>query len=137
MKHIIYLLIGTFLGVIFMKSEITSWYRIYEMFRFESFHMYGIIGTSVVLGIIQLQIVKRKSIKTFFKKDILLPPKKISWKRYLFGGIAFGLGWALAGACPGPIFSLIGAGFFPVLIVFLFTGIGTFIYGVLKNKLPH
>lgn len=137
MKQIIYTLIGILLGIIFMKSEITSWYRIYEMFRFESFHMFGIIGTAVLLGVLQVQWFKRKQIKSFSNNPILFTPKENSWKRYLIGGSIFGLGWALAGTCPGPIFNLIGAGFFPVIIVFSFSLLGTYLYGLLKNKLPH
>ena len=137
MKKITFIFIGILLGIIFMKSEVTSWYRIYEMFRFESFHMYGIIGTAVVLGITQVFIFKKSNAKSFYKEQIKFTPKDMSWKRYLFGGTIFGLGWALAGACPGPIFNLIGAGFFPLIIVFIFSILGTYLYGILKGKLPH
>ena len=119
------------------KSEAASWFRIYEMFRFESFHMYGIIGTALFLGVIITQSIKKFNIKSFYGEQIKFTPKNKSLYRYLLGGIIFGLGWALAGACPGPMFTLIGAGFLPILIVILFSIIGTFLYGVLKDKLPH
>jgi len=137
MKKIIYILIGTFLGIVFMKSEITSWYRIYEMFRFESFHMFGIIGTAVMLGVLQVQILKRKQSLSFYKESLSFTPKTLGWKRYLFGGILFGLGWGLAGTCPGPIFNLIGAGFLPLIIVLISSLFGTFLYGFLRDKPPH
>lgn len=137
MKIIKFLLVGILLGIIMFKSEAASWFRIYEMFRFESFHMYGIIGSTVVLGIIFIQLIKKYNIKSFYGNEIHFQPKNKSFARYILGGIIFGLGWALVGACPAPIFTLIGAGFFPVIIVFLFSILGTFLYGVLKNKLPH
>ena len=137
MKIIKFLLVGILLGIIMFKSEAASWFRIYEMFRFESFHMYGIIGSTVVLGIIFIQLIKKYNIKSFYGNEIHFQPKNKSFARYILGGIIFGLGWALVGACPAPIFTLIGAGFFPVIIVFIFSILGTFLYGVLKNKLPH
>src|SRR5699024_2009425 len=119
MKTLAYLGIGVFFGIVMMKSEAASWFRIYEMFKFGSFHMYGIIGSAVVLGIIGIQIIKKKKIKAFGNKEIELKPKKKTIIRYLLGGTIFGLGWALAGACPGPIFVLIGAGFPSLFIVLL------------------
>ena len=137
MRRLAYLLIGIFFGIVMFKSEAASWFRIYEMFRFESFHMYGIIGSALVLGMIGVQIIKKKKLKTFSGDPIYFIPKERSFKRYMFGGIIFGLGWALAGACPGPIFTLIGAGYLPILVVFAGALLGTFLYGLLKEKLPH
>lgn len=137
MKTIIYLAIGIVFGITMFKSEAASWFRIYEMFRFESFHMYGIIGVAVVLGVLINQTIKRLEIKSFSGDKINFTPKDKSISRYLIGGIIFGLGWALAGACPGPMFTLIGAGFLPILVVILFAVLGTYVYGILKDKLPH
>lgn len=120
-----------------VKSEIVSWYRIFEMFRFESFHMYGIIGSAVTLGVIGTFIIKKTKAKSIEGDIININPKKFSIPRYLFGGILFGLGWALIGACPGPMFVLLGAGYLPIVIVILSALLGTFSYGVLRNKLPH
>lgn len=119
------------------KSEAASWFRIYEMFKFDSFHMYGIIGSALTIGIVVVQLIKRFKIKSFYGQDIQFNPKTKSFSRYMYGGILFGLGWALAGACPGPMFTLIGAGYLPVLIVVTSSIFGTFLYGLLKNKLPH
>ena len=137
MKTIVYLVIGILFGITMFKSEAASWFRIYEMFRFESFHMYGIIGVSVALGILMIQFIKRKEILSVYGEKIVITPKDKGITRYLVGGIIFGLGWALAGACPGPMFTLIGAGFLPILVVIIAAVFGTFVYGVLKDKLPH
>lgn len=137
MRIISYLFIGIFFGIVMFKSEAASWFRIYEMFQFQSFHMYGIMGSALILGIIGIQIIKRKNLKSFFGKPIEFTPKDKSFSRYMYGGIIFGLGWALAGACPGPIFTLVGAGFLPILIVFVGALLGTFLYGLLRKKLPH
>ena len=137
MRSIGYLLIGIFFGIVMFKSEAASWFRIYEMFQFQSFHMYGIMGSALLLGVFGVQIIKRKNLKSFYGERISFIPKKKSFSRYMYGGIIFGLGWALAGACPGPIFTLIGAGFLPILIVFIGSLLGTFLYGLLRKKLPH
>ncbi|EZH74727.1 transporter [Aquimarina atlantica] len=137
MRSIIYLGIGIFFGIVLFKSEAASWFRIYEMFQFGSFHMYGIIGSAVGLGILITQVIKRFKIKSFYGDPITFAPKDRSFKRYMFGGILFGLGWALAGACPGPMFALLGAGYVPILIVLISSILGTLLYGVVKNKLPH
>ncbi|MDN3492175.1 DUF6691 family protein [Winogradskyella bathintestinalis] len=137
MKYITYLAIGVFFGIIMFKSEAASWFRIYEMFQFGSFHMYGIIGSAVVIGIIGVQIIKYKNIKSLSGGDISLTPKNKSVTRYLAGGIIFGLGWALAGACPGPMYVLAGAGYTSILIVIFGAIVGTFLYGLIKDKLPH
>ena len=137
MRTLIYLFIGILFGITMFKSEAASWFRIYEMFKFESFHMYGIIGSALAIGIIVVQFIQRFKIKSFYGEEIKFYPKEKSFSRYIFGGIIFGLGWALAGACPGPMFTLVGVGFFPITIVIISSIIGTFIYGLFKNKLPH
>ncbi len=137
MKNLIYIVIGFFFGVVMYKSEAASWFRIYEMFNFQSFHMYGLMGTALFFGVIGVQIIKRKKVKDINGQPIIIPNKDKSIARYLIGGIFFGLGWALAGACPGPMFVLTGAGYFPILIVILGAVLGTWIYGMLKSKLPH
>lgn len=137
MKSIIYLFIGFFFGIVMYKSEAASWFRIYEMFRFGSFHMYGVIGSALVLGIIGVRVIKAKGVKAISGAEMKLFPKNKSVARYLFGGILFGLGWALAGACPGPMFVLAGAGHTSLLIVIFGALVGTFLYGVARNRLPH
>lgn len=138
MRTLTYLFVGVLFGITMYKSEAASWFRIYEMFQFDSFHMYGIIGSSVLFGSIIFQIIKRFNFKSFFdKKEIVIPQKELRWKGYLFGGIIFGLGWALTGACPGPIFTLIGAGYMPMLLVVIASVFGTLFYGLVKDKLPH
>ena len=137
MKFIKFLLVGIVFGIIMSKAEIISWYRIYEMFRFESFHMYGIIGSAVVLGVISVQIIKKKNIKDITGAEIHLAPKNMSIPRYLIGGTLFGLGWAMTGACPGPMFVLLGKGIWAIGIVILSATFGTFLYGILRSKLPH
>lgn len=137
MKLIKFLLAGILFGIVMAKSEALSWYRIQEMFRFQSFHMYGIIGTAVMLGVIGVQLIKRMKIKDFEGNPILFPPKDRSVARYLIGGSIFGMGWALSGACPGPMVVNIGYGYLSMVIVFLFATVGTFLYGVVKDRLPH
>ena len=137
MRTLIYLIIGILFRITMYKSEAASWFRIYEMFKFDSFHMYGIIGSALVIGIIVVQSIKRFKIKSFYGENIHFNPKAKSFPRYMFGGIIFGLGWALAGACPGPMFTLVGAGYVPILIVIAASIVGTFLYGLLRDKLPH
>jgi hypothetical protein len=132
-----YLFIGIFFGIVMYKSEAASWFRIYEMFKFQSFHMYGIMGSALILGIIGVQLIKRNKLKSFFGETIQIAPKEKGIRQYLYGGIVFGLGWALAGACPGPIYTLIGAGYVSILVVLAGALLGTFIYGLLQKKLPH
>ena len=137
MKLIKYLMLGIFFGIVLTKSEVISWFRIQEMFRFQSFHMYGIIGSAVVLGAIIVQIIKRSKMKDTEGEVIDLPPKdKVFW-RYILGGTIFGLGWALTGACPGPTFALVGNGYWLFILVIFFGVVGTWIYGLVKDKLPH
>lgn len=137
MRSLSYLLIGIFFGITMFKSEAASWFRIYEMFKFDAFHMYGIIGTAVVLGVLIVQIIKRFEIKSFYGEPIVFEPKEKKVPRYIIGGFIFGLGWALAGACPGPMFTLVGAGYLPILIVIAGAVAGTWMYGLLRDKLPH
>lgn len=136
-RFIKYAIIGILFGITMFKSEAISWFRIYEMFKFQSFHMYGIIGTAVLSGVIMVQLMKRERIKGFKKRKIDFKSKKMGWKRYLFGGLIFGLGWGMGGACPGPIFVLIGGGYSIFIVFMLSAMLGTFIYGVLREKLPH
>ncbi|MUP47223.1 YeeE/YedE family protein [Gramella sp. BOM4] len=137
MKVVGYLVTGIFFGIVMFKSEAASWFRIYEMFSFDSFHMYGIIGSALVLGVLGIQLIKKKKVKDVNGEQIEFVPKERSFSRYMFGGIIFGLGWALAGACPGPIYTLIGAGYVSVIVLFLAAIFGTFVYGLLRDKLPH
>ena len=137
MRTLFYLIIGILFGITMYKSEAASWFRIYEMFRFEAFHMYGIIGTALTMGVVSTLIIKRFNIKSFYGETIKFIPKEKGFTRYILGGIIFGLGWALAGACPGPMFTLLGAGFLPISIVIIAAILGTLIYGVLREKLPH
>ncbi len=137
MKYVKFLLTGVFFGIIMTKAEIISWYRIYEMFRFESFHMYGIIGSAVILGVLMVQWMKRTQLKDIEGKTIQFNPKNQSITRYLVGGTIFGLGWALAGACPGPMFVLVGYGYLSLLLVILGAIFGTLVYGLLRPRLPH
>ncbi|WP_299119157.1 DUF6691 family protein [uncultured Winogradskyella sp.] len=136
-KYIRFLIVGIFFGIVLVKSEAVSWYRIFEMFKFQSFHMYGIIGTAVGTGIILLLISKLRKIKNTEGSFIRVPLKDRGFTRYIIGGTIFGLGWALAGACPGPMYILIGTGAFSIIIVIIAALFGTFVYGLLKDKLPH
>lgn len=132
-----YILVGILLGITLYKTEAVSWFRIYEMFNFQSFHMYGIIASAIAVGVVLVQIIKRKHLKSIEGKEIVISDKDTSWKRYIIGGFIFGLGWALAGVCPGPMFILLGSGY-TVLIVFLLAAMtGTFAYGYFRKKLPH
>ena len=136
MNYLKYLLLGTIFGFILIKAEVISWFRIQEMFRLQSFHMYGVIGSAVVIGAISILIIKKLNLKTIYGESIVFVPKKIS-KGQIYGGLLFGFGWALTGACPGPIFALIGNGA-TVIIITLFSAIaGTWVYGWLREKLPH
>ncbi|MEP3211256.1 MAG: DUF6691 family protein [Maribacter sp.] len=137
MKFLKFLFVGVFFGIILVKSEAVSWYRIFEMFKFQSFHMYGIIGSAVFLGILLLSIFKKFKVKSIEGNTINLPPKERSFIRYILGGTIFGLGWALAGACPGPMYILLGTGVSSMLLVIAAATLGTFVYGLLKNRLPH
>lgn len=132
-----YLFVGFVFGIVLTKSEAVSWYRIYEMFHFQSFHMYGIIMVAIATGVIGIKIIKRNKIKDYSGLPIEIQDKEPGNLRYWIGGIFFGLGWALVGCCPGPIFILLGAGFGSVIFVLAGALLGTFLYGLLKDKLPH
>ena len=137
MKFLKYIATGILFGVVMTKSEAISWFRIQEMFRFQSFHMFGIIGTAVLLGIAAVFLIKKFQISDRNGEPIVFNDKDPGWKKYLFGGIIFGLGWALTGACPGPIFVSIGYGYVGMVIVAIGAVLGTYLYGVLKKYLPH
>jgi len=137
MKNIKYIIPGILFGIVMTKSEAVSWFRIQEMFRFESFHMFGIIGTAVILASIMTAIIKKRKPTSLEGSEIKFVPKNMSIPRYLFGGIIFGLGWAMTGACPGPMFTIVGHGVFSILLVILSATLGTYVYGVIRSKLPH
>jgi uncharacterized membrane protein YedE/YeeE len=137
MKYLKFLFVGVFFGIVLTKSEAISWYRIYEMFKFQSFHMYGIIGSAVMTGVVLLIMAKQFKLKNAYGAVIQTPPKEKNIKSALIGGTIFGLGWALCGACPGPMYILVGTGTFSMLIVIAAALLGTFCYGLLKHKLPH
>lgn len=137
MKYLKFLLVGIFFGIVLVKSEAVSWYRIYEMFRFESFHMYGIIGSAVITGILLLWLSRKLKLKNTEGTLMKVPLKDKGFMRLILGGSIFGLGWALSGACPGPLFILLGTGVSSILITIMAAIFGTFIYGLLKDKLPH
>ncbi len=137
MRFIKYLLVGIFFGILMAKSEAFSWYRIQEMFRFQAFHMYGIIGTAVVLGAAGVWIIKKLKLSDIQGERIKFNPKEMGFWRYFLGGTIFGLGWALGGACPGPMVVSVGYGVLSMLVVFFFSIVGTFLYGEVRDRLPH
>jgi uncharacterized membrane protein YedE/YeeE len=137
MKTLKYIIPGILFGIVMTKSEAVSWFRIQEMFRFESFHMYGIIGVAVISAAIMTYFMKRRHTKNIDGNEIRFSPKQMSIPRYLIGGIIFGLGWAMTGACPGPMFTLVGHGVVSILIVIASAVFGTLVYGALRDKLPH
>ncbi len=137
-NYLKYLLAGLFFGFVLVKSEVISWFRIQEMFRFDAFHMYGIIGLGILVAMISKQLIKRYNVKDIEGKPITIPPKDPTQvKRYLAGGTLFGFGWALTGACPGPLFTLAGAGYGIILVPLASAVAGTWVYGLLRDKLPH
>ena len=131
-----YFAVGLIFGIVFVKAEVISWFRIQEMFRLQSFHMYGVIGTAVVTGMISVWLIKKFNIKTIHGETIQFHPKKFN-RGQIFGGITFGLGWAMTGACPGPLFAQIGMGVFVISVVLLSAIAGTWVYGYFREKLPH
>ncbi len=135
-SNIKYLLVGIIFGIVFIKAEIISWFRIQEMFRLQSFHMFGVIGTAVVVGIISIQIIKRLNVKTLAGEIIHIPEKTFN-KGQMYGGLIFGLGWAITGACPGPLFAQIGSGFAVITVTLLSAIAGTWLYGAVRTKMPH
>lgn len=137
MKAVKYIVAGILFGIVMTKSEVISWYRIQEMFRFQAFHMYGIIGSAVVLVMLATFLIKKYHLKSIYGQPIVFNDKKRSIPRYLIGGTMFGLGWAMTGACPGPLYVLIGHGFVAIALVLLSALFGTYVYGILRDKLPH
>jgi len=137
MRNLYFFIVGIAFGIIMIKSEAPSWFRIFEMFNFQSFHMYGIISSAIATGLIGNYLIKSFKLKDLNNNSIEYSPKENTVKRYIIGGSIFGLGWALVGACPGPMFVLFGAGFYSMIIVIISALFGTLIYGVLKDKLPH
>ncbi len=137
MKNLKYLVIGTWFGILLTKSEAVSWFRIQEMFRFQAFHMYGIIGLAVVVGMISILLIKKFKIKSLNREDINPAKKPIQFKSNLIGGFLFGLGWALTGACPGPIYALIGNGIMVFIVVLTAALVGSIVYDLIKKYLPH
>jgi len=131
-----YLFFGVFFGVVLIKSEVVSWYRIQEMFRLQSFHMFGVIGSAIVVGVISVFLIKKFKIRTIHGEEILFPVRKFN-KGHIIGGLLFGFGWALTGACPGPLFALFGYGNFIILATIISAISGTWIYGKYREKLPH
>ena len=137
MRHLYAMLLGGLFGGILVKAEVLSWFRIQEMFWFQSFHMYGIIGSAIVVGVISLQVIKRLEAKSI-SGDLIHPAdKKFNKKGNLIGGIIFGCGWALTGACPGPLYALVGSGYGIILVSIFSAMLGVVAYGILKDKLPH
>jgi uncharacterized membrane protein YedE/YeeE len=137
MKHFKFLLLGIYFGIVLSKAQVISWFRIYEMFRFESFHMYGIIGSAVILGAIVFQLIRKNYIKGANGNVMVIDPKPETYIASMLGGTIFGLGWALVGACPGPIYILIGAGFPAFIVVLAGALAGTLLYGAFRKNLPH
>ncbi len=131
-----YMAVGIAFGIVFVKAEIISWFRIQEMFRFQSFHMYGVIGSAVVVGIISVWAIKKFNIKTIYGEKIEFHPRTFN-KGQIIGGLLFGLGWAITGACPGPLYAQIGSGATVIAVTLLSAIAGTWVYGLLRDKLPH
>lgn len=137
MKLLKFLILGIAFGIILTKSEALSWYRIHEMFHFQSFHMYGLLGSAIATGMLSVFLIRKFKVKTITGEEIEIKPKEFKWKASIIGGIIFGLGWGLTGACPGPIYALIGTGSFAFIVVLFAAVIGTYVYGAIKKKLPH
>lgn len=136
MKNIRFLIPGILFGVILVKSQVVSWFRIQEMFRLQSFHMYGVIGSAIMVGMLSIWLIKKFQLKTISKEAIVIPDKKFHWGN-VYGGLIFGLGWAITGACPGPLFAQMGSGFFIIIVTFSSALAGTWVYGLIREKLPH
>lgn len=135
-SNIKYLIVGIFFGVVFVKAEIISWYRIQEMFRLHSFHMYGVIGSAVMVAVVSVFLIKKFSIKTIQGEKVVFHTKQFHWGNVI-GGLLFGLGWAITGACPGPLFAQIGSGFTVIIVTLLSAIAGTWVYGLVRPRLPH
>ena len=133
-----YLALGVLFGILLIKSDVVSWFRIHEMFRFQAFHMYGIIGSAVLTAGVSLQVIKRLGLRSLGGEDIVIPAKSLGrGTRYWLGGTLFGLGWGIVGACPGPLFALVGGGVTVMLVALLGAIAGTWVYGVMRPRLPH
>lgn len=131
-----YLIVGMLFGILFVKAEVISWFRIQEMFRFQSFHMYGIIGSAIAVGVISVLLIKKFNIKTIYGEPIYIAPKTFN-KGQIYGALIFGFGWAITGACPGPLYALIGSGATVIILTLLSAILGTWVYGYFREKLPH
>jgi uncharacterized protein len=131
-----YLMVGILFGIILVKAELVSWFRMQEMFRLQSFHMYGIMGSAIAVGMLSVWLIKKFRIKTIYGEEIEIHPKRFN-KGQIYGGLLFGLGWAMTGACPGPLFALIGTGATVIIVTFLSAIAGTWVYGLLRDRLPH
>ncbi|MEY2901579.1 MAG: hypothetical protein RLY89_685 [Bacteroidota bacterium] len=131
-----YLVVGILFGIVFVKAEIISWFRIQEMFRLQSFHMYGVIGSAVMVGVVSVFLIKKFNIKTIYGEPVHFDNTPFN-KGQIYGGLLFGFGWAITGACPGPLFAQIGTGATVTIITLLSAIAGTWVYGLLRNKLPH
>lgn len=136
MKNIKYLVVGLLFGIILVKSEVISWFRIQEMFRLQAFHMYGVIGSAILVAMISILLIKHFQIKTINRQTVVILDKTFHWGN-VYGGLIFGLGWAITGACPGPLFAQIGSGFMVITVTLLSAVAGTWFYGLIKEKLPH
>lgn len=134
--NIKYLFAGVFFGILLVKAEVISWFRIQEMFRLQSFHMYGVIGSAVITGIISVLLIKKLKVKTIYGETVSIHPKKFN-KGQVYGGLLFGFGWAVTGACPGPLFALIGNGTTVIIVTLLSAIAGTWVYGKIRKHLPH
>ncbi|HXI00106.1 MAG TPA: DUF6691 family protein [Sphingobacteriaceae bacterium] len=136
MSNLKYLVVGSLFGIVLVKAEVISWFRIQEMFHLQSFHMFGIIGSAIITGMFSVLLIKHFNIKTFNGEPVNTPTKNFHWGN-VYGGLLFGLGWAITGACPGPLFAQIGSGYFVVFITLLSAIFGTWVYGLIREKLPH
>ncbi|MCA0398652.1 MAG: YeeE/YedE family protein [Bacteroidetes bacterium] len=135
-KNIRFFIVGSLFGIVFLKAQIISWFRIQEMFRFQSFHMYGVIGSAVITGLLSVLLIRKFNIKTMAGEEVVIPRKPFN-KGTVIGGLLFGLGWGLTGSCPGPIFAQLGMGVPVAIVVLLSAMTGTWVYGLLRDRLPH
>lgn len=136
MRYIKFLLLGILFGIILVKAEVLAWFRIQEMFRFQAFHMYGIIGSAIAVGLVSILLIKKLNIKTLSGQQVVIEPKEFT-KGNIIGGFIFGLGWAITGACPGPLYALVGSGYSIIIVTLISAVLGVFVYGLIKHKLPH
>ena len=136
MRYIKFLLLGILFGIILVKAEVLAWFRIQEMFRFQAFHMYGIIGSAIAVGLVSILLIKKLNIKTLSGQQVVIEPKEFT-KGNIIGGFIFGLGWAITGACPGPLYALVGSGYSIIIVTLISAVLGVFVYGLIKHKLPN